>query len=228
MEVVSRAAGASRLHSRMRREPSPTRCRHEAPGWARLQDAARQAVRMSRAQWLSCSNSHNVCLRTYQKPGESTRGTDVICQTPRRPPGRNAGVCDDVAVNGVLNAMSGESTNNDPWASLEAGNGRDHEQRHDDGFEKHGLYRTDHCRKQHVIRRNHDQDGWIKCSIAIKSHLPGEHSNGDREDDTHNVWQHEQLLHLCVTTTCPKERWSGPHTQRHGWRGLRLVRRSHR
>src|SRR4029078_6841383 len=198
MEVASRAADASRLHSRLRRGSSPTRCRHEVPGWAPLQDAARQAVRTSLAQWPSCSNSHHVCLRTHQEPGESTCGADVVRQTPGRPPSRDAGVCDDIAVDGVLNAMGREPTNDDPWASLESGNGRDHEHCHENGVEKHGFDRTDHGRKQYVVRRNHDQDGWIERSITVESHPPGENSNGDREDDSYNVWQHEQqLLDLC-------------------------------
>src|SRR3954470_23514174 len=144
-------------------------------------------------------NSHHVCFRMHQEPGKSTRGADVVRQTPCRPPGGDAGVCDDVAVDGVLNAMGREPTNDDPWASLESGNGRDHEQRHEDGFEKHGSYRTDHCRKQHVVRRNYHQHRWIKRSIAIESHPPGEERNADREDHSGDIWQHHHLLHLCVT-----------------------------
>ena len=65
-----------------------------------------------------------------QEPGESACGSDVIRETPCRPPGGHAGVRDDVAVNGVLNAMASQRTNDDPCAPLESGNGRDHEQRH--------------------------------------------------------------------------------------------------
>src|SRR5262245_42326432 len=110
---------------------------------------------------------HHVWFSPHQEPGKSTGGADVIRQTPCRPPGGDAGVCDDVAVDGVLNAMGREPTNDDPWTCLESGNGRDHEQSHDDRFEEHGFNRADHRRKQHVVRRNHDQDGGIEGSIAI-------------------------------------------------------------
>src|SRR4029079_13349896 len=122
MEVASRAADANRQRSPTLREPSPTPRHHPASALEPLRGAGRRAVRTSLEQWLSCCSSRDVRVSARQEPGESGRGADVICEAPCRPPGGHACVRDDVAVNRVLNAVSSERTNDDPWRALESEN----------------------------------------------------------------------------------------------------------
>jgi hypothetical protein len=57
---------------------------------------------------------------THQEPGESACGSEVIRKAPCRPPGGHPSVRNDVAVNGILNAMASQHTNDDPCADVTA------------------------------------------------------------------------------------------------------------
>src|SRR5918994_3578226 len=74
-----------------------------------------------------------------QEPGETGRSADVVRETPSRPPGRHSGVLDNVAMNGIKNAMAGQGHNDDPRARLEPGDGRSRVQRHHHRLDDHRL-----------------------------------------------------------------------------------------
>src|SRR5688500_20130300 len=48
------------------------------------------------------------------EPGEAACGSDVIAETPGRPPRRYPGVLDNVAMNGIKDAVAGQRHNADP------------------------------------------------------------------------------------------------------------------
>ena len=60
----------------------------------------------------------------FHEPGKDGCSADVVRETPGRPPGRHSGVFDNVAVNGIKDAMAGQRHNDDPRVRLEPGNGR--------------------------------------------------------------------------------------------------------
>ena len=43
----------------------------------------------------------------FDEPGKDGRCTDVVRETPGRPPGGHSGVLDNVAMNGIKDAMAG-------------------------------------------------------------------------------------------------------------------------
>ena len=131
-----RAQGASRKHLERARE-------------VEYLDAVKMKMPVLSSAFCTLRNGPQR-VHTHQDTRESACGSDVICQAPCWPPAGHASVRDDVAVNGVLNAMACECGHDDPCAPLEPGNGRDREQCQDDRFTDHGFKRAAHYGEQHV------------------------------------------------------------------------------
>ena len=53
-------------------------------------------------------------------------------------------------MNGIKDAVTGQTRNDDPRAPLEPGNGRSREQRHHNRLDDYRLNRATHHREQHV------------------------------------------------------------------------------
>src|SRR5688500_20208802 len=90
------------------------------------------------------------------EPGEAACGSDVIAETPGRPPRRYPGVLDNVAMNGIKDAVAGQRYNDDPRVRFEPSNSRSREQRHHHRLEDDCRNRTAHSRAPTVtIRTTH-------------------------------------------------------------------------
>ncbi len=117
-------------------------------------------------------------LGTTQQPGQIHCGCDVIGQAEHRPPDGHTRIGYDMSVEEVKDPMRRQSSNHQPEIESKAEDWDEKEPGHDDSLHDQRLHGLTHDCKEAVIGRDHNQNGGIKGTIAVKADEAGQKGHG--------------------------------------------------
>src|SRR6266851_2705764 len=118
---------------------------------------------------MRCARVEPSVRRPHQANRQQAADDHVKYQTETRPPARYSGIVNEHVVNKIKYSVPNQSSHHPPKISFEAdyGNQQKSAGNHDLNYERPA--RSSHGGKQHVIRGDDDEHGWIKCALPVKA-----------------------------------------------------------